>query len=654
MIIILAVLVAFSMSVSAQVDVGMSAEKRATDVRDASYLSTGNTDSLRAFDVLHYQLEITFPLTSNAFSGTVILTCDSNQDSLDQITLDMSGVLSVTSVTMAQQTPVASHDSTTHSLHLHFDHAVAQDDTFSIRIDYTADAENHGFYSYTMSARTDWAAGWFPCHDLPWDKAAYDLHIRVPVGVEVASIGLLEGREVSGDGLWETFHWKTDLPVATHLVGVMMSSYYTTWSDWYTTTEDDSIEIMYYVFRRDVTEAKDDFIHIIDAMEFYSTLFGPYPFEKYGMAVVEPLYFGGMEYQTMSMINSSWITGIRAAESGMVHELAHQWWGDAVSFDDWPSIWLSEGFAEYAAVMFLEQQYGFELFQAYMAAKRDKYLDQAQTNDYSIYDPYLGDYSHIAIVYKKGAWVLHMLRHMVGDETLNLIFQQYFETYRYRNATIPDFQEVAETVSGMDLDWFFDEWLYDFGYPRIHYSYETTDSAVYGYATNLTLVQVQNNGPVFTMPLDVRLAGGGSYLDTTVWMNAADQTITLYSPFVPETVQLDPMNWILMEKSSGPLAVGQQPDLPRQVILYSNYPNPFNPVSTIRFELPHSSQVSLIVYDILGREVAQLVDGYTEPGYHQTRWDGRDHSGREVPSGVYIARLVTPEYTKSIKMLLLK
>jgi len=94
--------------------------------------------------------------------------------------------------------------------------------------------------------------------------------------------------------------------------------------------------------------------------------------------------------------------------------------------------------------------------------------------------------------------------------------------------------------------------------------------------------------------------------------------------------------------------------IPSSFVLHQNYPNPFNPISTIRYDLPQGGEVSLIVYNILGREVARLVDGYMEPGYHQVQWDGMNNSGRELPSGIYITRLVTPEYTKSIKMVLLK
>lgn len=111
---------------------------------------------------------------------------------------------------------------------------------------------------------------------------------------------------------------------------------------------------------------------------------------------------------------------------------------------------------------------------------------------------------------------------------------------------------------------------------------------------------------------------------------------------------------VVVLQQQTPLAIDDVPALPAAFALHPNYPNPFNPVSTIRYELPLGSDVSLVIYDILGREVARLVQGEQAAGYHQVVWDGRAATGREVPSGIYIARLVTGEYSKAIKMVLLK
>ncbi|UCH11026.1 MAG: T9SS type A sorting domain-containing protein [Fidelibacterota bacterium] len=131
-------------------------------------------------------------------------------------------------------------------------------------------------------------------------------------------------------------------------------------------------------------------------------------------------------------------------------------------------------------------------------------------------------------------------------------------------------------------------------------------------------------------------------------------TFTVMHPTDVHAYPVDNFTFDILNAKEAPGASEKSALTPSKYALHQNYPNPFNPVSTIRYDLPRASDVSLIVYDILGREVARLVDGYIEPGYHQTMWDSRDAISQEMASGIYIARLTTPEYTKSIKMLLLK
>ncbi|MFC1581468.1 M1 family aminopeptidase [Candidatus Neomarinimicrobiota bacterium] len=619
------------------------------------FLRQINTANDTTFNVIHYQVDLTIPLITNALAGTVTLTCTSLITNLDRISLDMDPTMSVVEVSKGVEVITPNYNSTDYKLILPFEQVVALNDTFFITVEYAAADNNNGFYSYNMSAYTDWAAGWFPCHDIPSDKATYDLHITVPYGVELASVGVLEERAISGDGLWETFNWKTDFPVAAHLVGMMMSRYYVLWSDWYISSVQDSIEVVYYIFARDTTKARQDFIHIVDAMNFYSNLFGPYPFEKYGMAETEPMYYGAMEHQSMSMISSSWIRGDRTAEDGLVHELAHQWWGDAVGFDDWSSLWLSEGFAEYSAALYTEYQYGNESFQALMAAKKDRYLQQAEMTDYSISDP-IFDISHINIVYKKGAWVLHMLRHIVGTDNMWLILQNYFDTYKYSNATIADFQTIAEEIYGSKLDWFFDEWIYEKGYPRISADHVTNPVNFQEYECTITLQQIQplKQGPRFTMPLDMRLTGDDGSLDTTVWLSPASQTFTFLLSFEPWKLELDPHGWVLMETGYNSLNIEEPNMIANKFQLENNFPNPFNSTTTINFELPVAANVVLNIYDLNGREVVQLVDCHLESGHHKQIWNARDAQGCELPTGIYIARMMTHGYAKSIKIVLIK
>jgi hypothetical protein len=234
--------------------------------------------------------------------------------------------------------------------------------------------------------------------------------------------------------------------------------------------------------------------------------------------------------------------------------------------------------------------------------------------------------------------------------------QNYFDTYKYSNATITDFQSAAEEVYGSSLTWFFDEWIYEKGYPRISAAHVISPEAIDEYKCVITLQQVhtRTQGPLFTMPLDMRLTGVGGTLDTTVWLTAANQIYTFMLPFEPQQLELDPQGWVLMETRSNSLDINDGLMIADRFQLESNYPNPFNSTTTLRFELPVAADVVLNIYDLSGREIVQLVDRNLETGYHQYVWNARDAHGRELPTGIYIARMMTLGYAKSIKIMLLK
>lgn len=600
-------------------------------------------DSSHAFDVLHYRLDLRFPIASNAFSGTVTATCVSKEDDLDEVSFHMVDLV-VDSVLLDGTRLNASQ--TAGQVVLSLSNPVAAGDTFTVTIAYHGAPHNAGFYFYEMCAYTfaepvD-ARRWFPCYDVPWDKATAELHVTVPKGVEVASIGLLEGRDISGDGKWETFHWRSVHPVSTYLICVTMSKCYARWSDWYVTPTMDSVEIVYYIFTRDSAKAKNDFVNMVAAMTFFSDRFGAYPFEKYGMAEVEPCGFGGMEHQTMTTINSSWIRGDRSRENGLVHELAHMWWGDAVTLNDWPAIWLNEGFAVYSEALFIEHQYGREAFQNYMAGCKSIYISQTGFYDFPIYDPIgLFDYG---IVYKKGGCVLHMLRTVVGDENFWRILKTYYGTYKYSNASIPEFQTVCETVSGMGLEWFFREWIYEDGYIRLEYSWGSSRLASGKYEVFLSLDPVKNENFRFRMPVVIRVEGSSDSKDTILWIERLPEYFSIQIDFEPVDLHIDPDGWILMEAEHVHRGIRRSERIPLRFALHQNFPNPFNAGTTVYYDLPatkDSWKVRLVVYDLLGRRVRTLWEKVDFPGEYWRVWDGTDEYGRLVSTGVYIIELST-------------
>jgi aminopeptidase N len=606
-----------------------------------------DSDPTAGFDALHYRLDLRFPLVSSRFSGTMTMTGKSLRPDLSAIGLHAAG-LTIRSVSVGDET--AAFIESGGLLSVTLPRHPAMNDTFRVRVDYAAEPNGVGFFyydscAYTMSEPSD-ARAWFPCKDVPWDKATAEMIVTVPAGVEAASNGLLRSRTRSDDGKWETFDWRTDLPVSTYLMCVTMSRNYARWSDWNVFAGGDSLESQYYIFKRDSSKAREDFLHMTDAIAFFSERFGPYPFEKYGMAEVAPFAYGGMEHQTMTTFNSHWIRGDRSVEDGFVHELAHSWWGDAVTLDDWPDIWLNEGFATYCEALFSENLYGKESFLSLVEVMRSTYFNQAKANDFAVYNPSPGDLFNWGIEYNKGGFVLHMLRKTVGDEAFWKILRTYFETYRYRNASTEDFRNVCESVYGETLDWFFNEWIYQAGYPTFDYSWEIRPADGSGASVQMTLRQINPPRIPFRLPLDFRAEGVSSGTrDTTVWIRRETETFEWRIPFHPDTVILDPENAALAQferKSAIPDTVKEMHE---DYSMRPIYPNPFNKNASVIVDssIPFSigtRNVRLCVYNLLGLKVRTLASSIRTDAPSFTReWDGSDDSGRSLPSGVYVIRL---------------
>jgi hypothetical protein len=194
--------------------------------------------------------------------------------------------------------------------------------------------------------------------------------------------------------------------------------------------------------------------------------------------------------------------------------------------------------------------------------------------------------------------------------------------------------------------------LYITGYTA---RYERTcDHCPTTFPESIVIAKLDNNGnqtAIFLEGTDIR-ADAPYFFRCT--MSSTDKSFITISSYIECTPLLEFCHYTIKFDLSNILAVIPSGELPTSFVLYQNYPNPFNPATTIRYELPEGAPVRLVVYDLQGREVARLTDGYRQPGYHETTWDGRAASGRPLPSGIYIARLVTPVYSKSMKMLLLK
>lgn len=237
-------------------------------------------------------------------------------------------------------------------------------------------------------------------------------------------------------------------------------------------------------------------------------------------------------------------------------------------------------------------------------------------------------------VYDKAGWFLHMLRHIVGDSTFFDILLAYSDDPRfaYGNATTAGFQDVCETVWGDNLDWFFEPWIYEAGRPVYRAEWIAADSAGM-FVLDLKIEQTQYPEQiVFPMPIDITIETDQGDTVVTVFNNQDVQEYAVTLTAAPTRIIIDKDGWILKK------VISVSP-IPTDFALRQSFPNPFNTVSHISYGVPRESRVTLVVYDLLGREVATLVNATREPNWYTATWNGKDERGIPVASGIYSYRI---------------
>jgi aminopeptidase N len=601
-----------------------------------------------SFDVLNYYVIMKIDTDAATIWGNTTVTSTSEQAGLDSITLDFT-VLTVDSVLGAAGPLGYSYDDPVLSIGL--GESYEPGDTFFVRVVYHGTPGNEGSggfggfwfdgvptmgYQMGVGLYADppsMGKYWVPCWDWPCDKATADYRITVVgSGKKVVCNGVLTETVIDTEANTATYVWSETHQIPPHLMTVHARRF--------TELVDSTYSwIHYWVFPADAEDAAIHFQNVDVMMDAFVSRYGPYPFSKFGYVAATK---GDMEHQTCVTHNRMTIQPNRSYDWLLAHEMSHQWWGDCVSVNDWRDIWLSEGFATYSEAIFEEYAYGTAAYRDYVANSLMRPVLHMSEN-FPIYDP---NNLWGTTVYEKGACVLHMLRHVVGDSLFFAALAAHRTAHEYSSAVTSEFQDTVESVSGRDLDWFFDEWIYDVGWPVYEYSWNAAEQggAPGTYALALAIDQVQTNGPVFTMPVDLKIVTAGGDTAVTVVDSTGHQSFDLVVASEPIAVELDPDNWILDEAEEVPYAgVDGQGDAGREagLALEQNKPNPFGPATTIRYSVPRGMHVRLSIYDAAGRRVVNLLDGELRDGSGQVMWDARDASGRNVAAGTYFCRLTT-------------
>ena len=465
----LAALTACSAPLSAAAQEGSTARPLdprpgAAEIGDPYYPGIGNG----GYDVQHYELALHLELPAGSIRGTCELRCRALHD-LSSFNLDLFG-LAVESVTV--DGAPAGFEREGRELVVRPRLPIASGTEVLVRVAYAGVPElcpdrSVGFLPgvgwwqresgvYVMS-QVAGAATWFPCNDHPRDKATFGLTVSVPEPFVAASNGRLVS-ETAAEGR-RTFVWRAEDPLATYLACLAVARF-----DVVESEGPRGLPLRLYHPTDATEEELAPFARTAEMLAAFEERFGPYPFESCGAVLSYEELGGALETQTLPTYSR------HADEATIAHELAHQWFGNCVSVDTWRDIWLSEGFASYAEWLWREHEGGHEELER--AARRSyRYLRRRRVG--APYDPGV-EHLFSGRTYGRGAFVLHMLRRELGDETFFGALRSWVERFHDASADTRAFVEHCEARAGRELDAFFDAWLYGEVLPEVE-EYEAAE-----------------------------------------------------------------------------------------------------------------------------------------------------------------------------------
>ena len=375
---------------------------------------------------------------------------------------------------------------------------------------------------------------WLPVIDHPSDKSSVDFTVIAPMHYSVIANGIkVEESFLSEKRKLTRYHEEIPIPVKVMVVGIARFAMEVS-------GRVENIPVESWVYPQNKAEGFFDYSASSKVLDYFHTQVGPYSYKKLAN-VQSKTRFGGLENASAIFYSEGSVTGKGESETLIAHETAHQWFGNSATEKDWHHVWLSEGFATYFANLYLEHAYGRDRLMQQEKTDRDKVINYFVKNPAPVLDTTITDLMKLLSInaYQKGGWVLHMLRHEVGDQNFWKGIRQYYFTFKNSNALTSDFERIMEEASGKDLSWFFKQWIYGGGHPKIggtwHYEEKTKTLTV-------ELTQDQPAG-LFKFPIDI---GMGTEVKTLI-IDKKTQKFTFPLSSKPAQITLDPNIWLLFE-----------------------------------------------------------------------------------------------------------
>ncbi|HMU47196.1 MAG TPA: M1 family metallopeptidase [Chitinophagaceae bacterium] len=511
-------------------------------------------------DVLHYKFDISLNDKTDSVEGlaTILFIPLVNTDA---ISLDLvkeskgKGMIVTRTLLSLLSSTVPSFLQEDDKLIINKPGGFRKGDTTEINISYKgvpADGliiskNKYGHRTFFADNWPDRGHNWIPCNDDPADKATVEFIVTAPQHYQVVANGI-QIEETNLPDNKKITHWKEDVPISTKVMVIGAADFAVNLSG----VIADCIPVYSWVYPENREKGFYDYALANEILPFYINKIGPYPYKKLAN-VQSKTRFGGLENANTIFYSEESIDGKGSSESLLAHEIAHQWFGNYATEKSFAHLWLSEGFATYMTILYMENKYGEDTAiqmlkedreQAIAFAKRNK--DLSIVNHTRNYMSLLNPNS-----YQKGGWVLHMLRRQLGDSVFWKSIRTYYAAHGGKTADSDDLRKIFEKVSGKNLEQFFKQWVYSPGVPELDIQWSYNDKLK---NISVTVSQLQKN-TLFEFPLEILIQETSLSMPKRFTRNINKETETFTIPVSnkPSRFEADPLTSLLFEGHiSGP------------------------------------------------------------------------------------------------------
>jgi len=541
---------------------------------DDSWQSMYRASAPKINDIVHTKLDVKFDYGKAYMYGKEWITLKPHFYPTDSLTLDAKG-MDIKEVSIMKGVSKSSLKYTYDSLQLRINlgRTYKAGESYTIYIDYTSkpnERKTHGSAAitddkglYFINPKGDdkdkpvqiWTQGeteansvWMPTIDKPDQKSTEEIYMTVPAKYVTLSNGLLISQKKNTDGT-RTDYWKMDLPHAPYLFFMGVGDY-SIIKDSYK-----GKEVAYYVDKKYAPYARGIFGHTPEMIGFYEKILGvPFQWAKYDQIVGKDYVSGAMENTTATLHQESAYQNARELVDGnswetvIAHELFHQWFGDLVTCESWSNITVNESMADYSQTLWTEYKYGKDAGDEENNKGLTEYLSSPDDDKKNLVRFYYADKEDVfdLVSYQKGGRVLNMLRNYVGDSAFFKALNLYLVTNKFKNGESHQMRLAFEEVTGQDMNWYWNQWYFGNGHPKLNIDYNYDDKA--GIA-QVIVSQTQESGKIFKLPIAIDVYTGAKAVRSKVWINDKVDTFTFNYTTRPDLINVDADKILLCEKT---------------------------------------------------------------------------------------------------------